>query len=66
MPVASSSPEGHERRLEETTRELTQVQAQIQAIDKNLRNQHAFLKRVEQHLVALRTSVAQRAEQGLS
>jgi tol-pal system protein YbgF len=58
-----SREDDHERRLEETTRELTQVQAQIQTIDKNLENQHAFLKQVEQHLVALRTSVAQRAEQ---
>ncbi|MBA5875583.1 MAG: tol-pal system protein YbgF [Nitrospira sp. CR1.2] len=58
-----SREDDHERRLEETTRELTHVQAQIQTIDKNLENQHAFLKQVEQHLVALRTSVAQRAEQ---
>ncbi|CAE6747963.1 MAG: tol-pal system protein YbgF [Nitrospira sp.] len=58
-----SREDDHERRLEETTRELTHVQAQIQTIDKNLENQHAFLKQVEQHLVALRTNAAQRAEQ---
>ncbi len=58
-----SREDDHERRLEETTRELTHVQAQIQTIDKNLENQHAFLKQVEQHLSALRTSAMQRAEQ---
>ena len=58
-----SREDDHERRLEETTRELTHVQAQIQTIDKNLENQHAFLKQVEQHLVALRANAAQRAEQ---
>ena len=58
-----SREDDHERRLEETTRELTHVQAQIQTIDKNLENQHAFLKQVEQHLSALRTSAVQRAEQ---
>ena len=58
-----SREDDHERRLEETTRELTHVQAQIQTIDKNLENQHAFLKQVEQHLTALRTSAAQRIEQ---
>ncbi len=58
-----SREDDHERRLEDTTRELTHVQAQIQTIDKNLENQHAFLKQVEQHLVALRTSAAQRPEQ---
>lgn len=52
-----------ERRLEETVRELTHVQAQIQTLDKNLENQHAFLKQVEQHLSALRASASQRAEQ---
>lgn len=58
-----SREDDHERRLEETTRELMHVQAQIQTIDKNLENQHAFLKQVEQHLTALRTSAAQRIEQ---
>ncbi len=52
-----------ERRLDETTRELAHVQAQIQTLDKNLENQHAFLKQVEQHLSALRTSASQRTEQ---
>jgi tol-pal system protein YbgF len=52
-----------ERRLEETARELAHVQAQIQTLDKNLENQHTFLKQVEQHLSALRASASQRAEQ---
>ncbi|MGZ9274680.1 MAG: tol-pal system protein YbgF [Nitrospira sp.] len=52
-----------ERRLDETTRELAHVQAQIQTLDKNLENQHAFLKQVEQHLSALRVNASQRAEQ---
>jgi len=52
-----------ERRLDETARDLTHVQAQIQTLDKNLENQHAFLKQVEQHLSALRASASQRAEQ---
>jgi tol-pal system protein YbgF len=51
-----------ERRLDETARDLTHVQAQIQTLDKNLENQHAFLKQVEQHLSALRASASQRAE----
>jgi tol-pal system protein YbgF len=57
-----SREDDHERRLDDTTRELTHVQAQIQTLDKNLENQHAFLKQVEQHLSALRASAAQRAE----
>ena len=57
-----SREDDHERRLDDTTRELTHVQAQIQTLDKNLENQHAFLKQVEQHLVALRASAAQRTE----
>lgn len=57
-----SREDDHERRLEDTTRELTHVQAQIQTLDKNLENQHAFLKQVEQHLSALRASAAQRSE----
>jgi tol-pal system protein YbgF len=57
------SRDDHERRFDETTRELTHVQAQIQTLDKNLENQHAFLKQVEQHLTALRASASQRAEQ---
>jgi len=52
-----------ERRIEETTRGLAHVQVQIQTLDKNLENQHAFLKQVEQHLSALRTMASQRAEQ---
>lgn len=58
-----SREDDHERRLDETTRELTNVQAQIQTLDKNMENQHAFLKQVEQHLSALRASASQRAEQ---
>ncbi|MGC3974645.1 MAG: tol-pal system protein YbgF [Nitrospira sp.] len=57
-----SREDDHERRLDDTTRELTHVQAQIQTLDKNLENQHAFLKQVEQHLSALRASAAQRTE----
>jgi len=57
-----SREDDHERRLDDTTRELTHVQAQIQTLDKNLENQHAFLKQVEQHLVALRASATQRSE----
>jgi tol-pal system protein YbgF len=59
----SSRGEEQDRRLDETTRELAHVQAQIQTLDKNLENQHAFLKQVEQHLSALRTSASQRTEQ---
>lgn len=58
-----SREDDHERRLDETTRELTHVQAQIQTLDKNLENQHAFLKQVEQHLSVLRASASQRTEQ---
>ena len=58
-----SREDDHERRIDETTRELSHVQAQIQTLDKNLENQHAFLKQVEQHLSALRVSASQRAEQ---
>ena len=57
-----SREDDHERRLDDTTRELTHVQAQIQTLDKNLENQHAFLKQVEQHLVALRANATQRSE----
>lgn len=57
-----SREDDHERRLDDTTRELTHVQAQIQTLDKNLENQHAFLKQVEQHLASLRASAAQRTE----
>ena len=57
-----SREDDHERRLDDTTRELTHVQAQIQTLDKNLENQHAFLKQVEQHLSALRASASQRTE----
>lgn len=58
-----SREDDHERRIDETTRELGHVQAQIQTLDKNLENQHAFLKQVEQHLSALRVSASQRVEQ---
>ncbi|MBI4000519.1 MAG: tol-pal system protein YbgF [Nitrospira defluvii] len=58
-----SRGEEQERRLDETTRELAHVQAQIQTLDKNLDNQHAFLKQVEQHLSALRANASQRTEQ---
>lgn len=58
-----SREDDHERRIDETTRELSHVQAQIQTLDKNLENQHAFLKQVEQHLSALRANASQRAEQ---
>ncbi len=58
-----SREDDHERRIDETTRELTNVQAQIQTLDKNMENQHAFLKQVEQHLSALRASASQRVEQ---
>jgi len=58
-----SREDDHERRLDETTRELTHVQSQIQTLDKNLENQHAFLRQVEQHLSALRASASQRNEQ---
>lgn len=57
-----SREDEHERRLDDTTRELTHVHAQIQTLDKNLENQHAFLKQVEQHLASLRASAAQRTE----
>jgi TolA-binding protein len=52
-----------EHRLDETTRELAHMRAQIQTLDKNLENQHAFLKQVEQHLVTLRANTLQRSEQ---
>ena len=58
-----SRGEEQERRLDETTRKLAHVQAQIQTLDKNLENQHGFLKQVEQHLSTLRANALQRAEQ---
>ncbi len=58
-----SRGEEQERRLDETARELAHVQAQIQTLDKNLENQHAFLKQVEQHLAMLRANASQRSEQ---
>ncbi|MCE3222119.1 MAG: putative Tol-Pal system protein YbgF (modular protein) [Nitrospira sp.] len=58
-----SRGEEQERRLDETSRELAHVQAQIQTLDKNLENQHTFLKQVEQHLSALRANASQRTEQ---
>ena len=58
-----SRGDDQERRLDETTRELAHVQAQIQTLDKNLENQHTFLKQVEQHLSTLRVNATQRAEQ---
>lgn len=58
-----SRGEEQERRLDEATRELAHVQAHIQTLEKNLENQHAFLKQVEQHLSTLRTNASQRAEQ---
>ena len=58
-----SREDDHERRIDETARELSHVQAQIQTLDRNLDNQHAFLKQVEEHLSALRVSASQRAEQ---
>ncbi|HVG01897.1 MAG TPA: tol-pal system protein YbgF [Nitrospira sp.] len=59
----SSRGEEQDRRLDEATRELAHVQSQIQTLDKNLENQHAFLKQVEQHLSALRNNASQRTEQ---
>ncbi len=58
-----SRGDDQERRLDETTRELAHVQAQIQTLDKNLETQHAFLKQVEQHLSTLRVNATQRPEQ---
>ncbi|MBA3752870.1 MAG: tol-pal system protein YbgF [Nitrospira sp.] len=52
-----------EHRLDETARELAHMRAQIQTLDKNLENQHAFLKQVEQHLATLRANTLQRSEQ---
>ena len=45
--------EEQDRRLDDVSKEMVHVQAQIQTIDKNVENQHGFLKQVEQHLQAL-------------
>jgi tol-pal system protein YbgF len=45
--------EEQERRLDDVSKEMAHVQGQIQAMDKNLENQHTFLKQVEQHLQSL-------------
>jgi tol-pal system protein YbgF len=42
-----------ERRLDEVAKQMSHVQGQMQSLDKNLENQHGFLKQVEQHLQAL-------------
>jgi tol-pal system protein YbgF len=55
----ASRGDEQERRIEEMGRHITQVQSQIQTLDKNLENQHAFLKQVEQHLAAQRDSASQ-------
>ena len=48
-----SRGDDQERRLEEVTKDLSHMQAQIQTFDKNMENQHNFLKQVEQHLQSL-------------
>ena len=45
--------EEQDRRLDDVSKEMAHVQAQIQTIDKNMENQHTFLKQVEQHLQSL-------------
>jgi tol-pal system protein YbgF len=45
--------EEQDRRLDEVAKEMVHVQAQVQTIDKNMENQHGFLKQVEQHLQTL-------------
>ena len=45
--------EDHERRIDDVAKELSHLQVQIQSFDKNVENQHGFLKQVEQHLQAL-------------
>ena len=45
--------EDQERRLDEVAKEMSHIQGQIQTFDKNMENQHAFLKQVEQHLQSL-------------
>lgn len=42
-----------ERRLDDVSKEMSHVQAQVQTLDKNMENQHGFLKQVEQHLQTL-------------
>ncbi len=42
-----------ERRLDEVSKDLSHMQVQIQTFDKNIENQHNFLKQVEQHLQSL-------------
>lgn len=58
----TSRGDEQERRFEEMGRNFAHVQSQILTLDKNLENQHSFLKQVEQHLAAQRASVAQRTE----
>jgi len=58
----SSRGDEQERRFDEMSRHLAHVQSQILTLDKNLENQHSFLKQVEQHLAAQRANVAQRTE----
>jgi tol-pal system protein YbgF len=62
----ASRGDEQERRIEEMGRQVSQVQSQIQTLDKNLENQHAFLKQVEQHLAAQRESASQMQAQIVS
>ncbi|MBV6470725.1 tol-pal system protein YbgF [Nitrospirales bacterium NOB] len=57
-----SRGDDQERRIEETSRQVAHIQSQIVTLDKNLENQHAFLKQVEQHLASLRTAAVPRSE----
>ncbi|MFO0765233.1 MAG: hypothetical protein U0231_00240 [Nitrospiraceae bacterium] len=50
----TSRGDEQERRFEEMGRNFAHVQSQILTLDKNLENQHSFLKQVEQHLAAQR------------
>ena len=45
--------EEQDRRFDDVSKEMVHMQAQVQAVDKNVENQHAFLKQVEQHLQTL-------------
>ena len=62
----ASRGDEQERRLEEVTRTLSHVQSQIATLDRNLENQHAFLKQVEQHLTAQRETASQMQSQILT
>jgi tol-pal system protein YbgF len=48
-----SRGDDQERRLDDLSKDVSHMHAQMQTFDKNMENQHNFLKQVEQHLQSL-------------